>query len=681
MRSSFSFGKRKTGPPKPRRLVVEDEKEGEQSPEIKIKCFDFSRFAPPSPPKHEAGNEMEETKEKKRNSIPRRESPMKMEGRKVTLVLEGLPEIPQETPEESESISEGVEVEYVMDLSETKTMDIFFLPKQIATKKNPEYQEKIRKQNKDYQQRAMNLRGCGTESYTQTFTPHTRDVKTQKSQPETKDVGCQLYQYNFTQNETKSEKRKINSTRKSPFLLMEKLLLQKTSLHERQKNLRSVNTWNPASSTSKEKAEDVDSDDIGKLQKTESGVKSDCNSLEKLWIHTCAEIENKQINAILINQLNNDLIVVAYGSTKFGDMKDTNGFICFWTLKNPSYPERIIKTPQSCTCLDFNVEKPHLLAAGFYDGSVKIFDIRKSTDSPLWCGSSADSHRAPVWKIQWLAKNQKKQQKNGKKEPASFFSIGGDGLVKHWPLCSVEKRNLNAVTVLKIKRCHNQAKLKGSGSEDTLLNGEAVGTALMISPEDPSMYYIATEEGLIHKCSISYNEQAIKNYFGHFRAVYSLEVSPINSNFFLSASEDWSLGLWHVENEKPLAKLNVGDSAVKDCAWCPFNASIVACCLHNGTIQVWDLLKNRKDPLISLVEPDVHWTTIAFSPNTCALFAGSLDGRFFVYQLKFVSYHFDLYLNDDLRFSEALKLEELANSLQKGNVNTQMSDARKSTKI
>ena len=55
----------------------------------------------------------------------------------------------------------------------------------------------------------------------------------------------------------------------------------------------------------------------------------------------------------------------------------------FWTLKNPTYPERIIKHPSRITCCKFSETNPNLIAAGTYDGVVAIYDIRRKDGTPV----------------------------------------------------------------------------------------------------------------------------------------------------------------------------------------------------------------------------------------------------------------------------------------------------------
>lgn len=42
----------------------------------------------------------------------------------------------------------------------------------------------------------------------------------------------------------------------------------------------------------------------------------------------------------------------------------TNGTVCLFSLKNPSYPEWICPTEAPVMCLDFNDQHPYLLVIG-----------------------------------------------------------------------------------------------------------------------------------------------------------------------------------------------------------------------------------------------------------------------------------------------------------------------------
>ena len=51
---------------------------------------------------------------------------------------------------------------------------------------------------------------------------------------------------------------------------------------------------------------------------------------------------------------------------------------------------------------------------------------------------------------------------------------------------------------------------------------QASGLCVAFSLKDPNIYLAGTEDGHIHKCSCSYNEQHLDNFFGHAGPVYKL---------------------------------------------------------------------------------------------------------------------------------------------------------------
>jgi len=52
------------------------------------------------------------------------------------------------------------------------------------------------------------------------------------------------------------------------------------------------------------------------------------------------------------NPINKDLLAVTYGEFELNVNKE--GYLMFWTLKNPNYPERIIKYPSRITSCKFS---------------------------------------------------------------------------------------------------------------------------------------------------------------------------------------------------------------------------------------------------------------------------------------------------------------------------------------
>ena len=84
-------------------------------------------------------------------------------------------------------------------------------------------------------------------------------------------------------------------------------------------------------------------------------------------------------------------------------MKQTRGMILCYSMKNPSFPEYIYPTDSGVMCLDIHAEHPYLLAVGFYDGSVGVFNLTKGENKPLYQSTAkSGKHTDPVWQVRAL---------------------------------------------------------------------------------------------------------------------------------------------------------------------------------------------------------------------------------------------------------------------------------------
>lgn len=74
-----------------------------------------------------------------------------------------------------------------------------------------------------------------------------------------------------------------------------------------------------------------------------------------------------------------------------------------------------------------------------------------------------------------------------------------------------------------------------TGNTEGVISRQASGLSFDFSPGDGATYFAGTEDGLIHKCSVSYNEQYLETYHGHTGPVYRIRCSPFCDRLFLSA--------------------------------------------------------------------------------------------------------------------------------------------------
>lgn len=121
-------------------------------------------------------------------------------------------------------------------------------------------------------------------------------------------------------------------------------------------------------------------------------------------------------------------------------------------------------------------------------------------------------------------------------------------------------------------------------------------------PSDPTVYVAGSEEGQIHKCSVSYSEQYLDTFEPHCGPVYKLKFSPHYPNVFLSCSADWSIGLYDLQKRPPIVNMHSTgqDFSVNDICWCPGNSTVFAAVTSDAKLQIWDLSVSNIDPVVVL---------------------------------------------------------------------------------
>jgi WD40 repeat protein len=162
------------------------------------------------------------------------------------------------------------------------------------------------------------------------------------------------------------------------------------------------------------------------------------------------------------------------------------------------------------------------------------------------------------------------------------------------------------------------------------ISRDASGLCFDFPINDGTQYFTGTEEGLIHKCSVSYNEQTLEEYFGHSGPVYKVRCSPFLPDAFLSCSAgkhlqtipsslplvgsfvgymthfhvlcvviDWSCALWSQKRTAPILTFKASSDAYVDIDWSPANSCVFACASRDGRIEIWDLNYSPLDPIIT----------------------------------------------------------------------------------
>ena len=380
--------------------------------------------------------------------------------------------------------------------------------------------------------------------------------------------------------------------------------------------------------------------------------------------------------------MNPDLIVGGYGSWNFANK--TGGKIMFWTLKNPFNPIRVYDLDHTCVVsLNFSRIHPYLLAVGLFDGTVAVYDLRNESTSPILQSelhsaiseskkqnaTSSTKHTTPVWNVLWERANslnaasiqqqmtlqqdkemkssetddvvdeEQNQETSGGEQSVSakmhrrqkLFSIASDGIIKQWSM----KKGFISSNIMSLKRVPNLAAKRGSVIDNTIRSRQASGLCFDFPiGSNGSQYYVGTEDGIVHKCSVSYNEQVLRTYCGHTGPVHRVHCSPFDPDKFITCSADWTINVWSQHKPSPLLQLTTSSNeSVIDCCWSPFNSCIFASASESGILSVWNLEKNKKDALI-IKDTKSAIKQIMFAPDAPAILCGQSNGSIQVFRLN-----------------------------------------------
>ncbi|XP_064387275.1 dynein axonemal intermediate chain 4-like isoform X2 [Halichondria panicea] len=372
--------------------------------------------------------------------------------------------------------------------------------------------------------------------------------------------------------------------------------------------------------------------------------------LEKLWSFSCPLTRRRNVTCMAWNKLNIDIVAVGYGD--FGFRGTSTGLVCCWSLKNPQYPERIFNAPSGITSVSFSQNHPNLLAAGLYNGVVVLFNVRGTAhESVLDSRDALHKHSAPVWQVRWVAK----ERAVGENKAENLVSISVDGKVLQWSI----RKGFESMQLMKLKRMvkpkqqSKRVKTKQTPSRinpsnpvpsnqpgavnvggEAYISQHAPGMGFDFSSRDSNIYLACTEEGYIHKCSCSYNEQFLETYTGHTGPVYRVTWSPFVPTLFLSCSADWSVKLWSQDSTTPLHSFHAAQKSIFDVCWSPSDSRIFGC-VSEGRIEIWNLEHNILDPMI-LHKPNsgIQQTCITFAQETQVVLVGDEMGAVSVYLIR-----------------------------------------------
>ncbi|NXJ08435.1 DNAI1 protein, partial [Odontophorus gujanensis] len=336
-------------------------------------------------------------------------------------------------------------------------------------------------------------------------------------------------------------------------------------------------------------------------------------TLLPLWKFQYDKAKSLTVTAISWNLKYKDLFAAGYGSYDF--MNQSQGMLVLYTLKNPSFPEYVFSSQSGIMCLDFHNDHPHLVAVGFYDGNVAIYNLKKESSQPIYKSSAkSGKHTDPVWQVKW--------QKDDMDNNLNFFSVSSDGRIVSWTLV---KNELVHTDVIKLP-------VEGTtmqGPEVLQLQVLGCGRSFDFHKKIDHLFLIGTEEGKIYKCSKWYSRQFLDVFEAHHMPVDSVSWNSYHLKVFISCSSDWTVKIWDHTIKTPLFVYDL-KTAVGDVAWSPYSSTVFAAVTIDGKAHVFDLNVNKYEALCSQVVVDKKKnkiTHIQFNPVHPVVIIGDERGQ------------------------------------------------------
>ncbi|CRK96455.1 CLUMA_CG009995, isoform A [Clunio marinus] len=311
--------------------------------------------------------------------------------------------------------------------------------------------------------------------------------------------------------------------------------------------------------------------------------REDDGTLLPLWKFTYDKCKKMSVTDICLNTHYFDLYAVCFGSFEF-IKQVSEGCVCLFSIKNPSFPEYRITTESGAMCCDVHKKYPYLIVIGQYDGNVCVYNLQMGTKEPVYVSQGVNGkHSEAVWEIKWG-----EDMQDGE---INFYSLSSDGRVFNWVLMQ------NKLTLTTIITLYLDVP-PVCGPDGTMIKLKASGTCMMFHPTNKEIFQVGTEDGLIFKCSTAYSSKYLMVYQAHYLSVYRMDYNKFNSNIFVSCSGDWRVKIWEDMRNDPLFIFDLGAS-VGDVKWAPYSSTVFAAVTSEGRVFVFDLNVNKYKAICS----------------------------------------------------------------------------------
>uniref|UniRef100_A0A7N6C291 Dynein axonemal intermediate chain 1 n=1 Tax=Anabas testudineus TaxID=64144 RepID=A0A7N6C291_ANATE len=333
-------------------------------------------------------------------------------------------------------------------------------------------------------------------------------------------------------------------------------------------------------------------------------------TLLTLWKFQYEKAKRLSVTALCWNKKYQDMFAVGMGSYDFS--KQGRGMVVFYSLKNSAFPEYIYPTNSGVLCLDIHEQHSYLVAVGFYDGCVAVYNLKEEGLEPAYKSTAkTGKHTDPVWQVHW--------QNDDMDNNHNFCSVSSDGRIVSWTLVKNELVFTDIITL----------SLNGAVSEEPEgAQQPTCGTSFDFHKQIDYLFLVGTEEGKIYKCSKTYSSQFLETYDAHSMAVDTVKWNHFHPKVFISCSSDWTVKIWDHTINTPMFTFDL-NAAVGDVAWSPYSSTVFAAITTDGTVHVFDLNINKYEAVCEqqvVSKKKTKLTHIEFNPIYPIIIVGNDRG-------------------------------------------------------
>ncbi|XP_023025428.1 dynein axonemal intermediate chain 4 isoform X2 [Leptinotarsa decemlineata] len=359
--------------------------------------------------------------------------------------------------------------------------------------------------------------------------------------------------------------------------------------------------------------------------------------LNLLWTFANSSTKGLCVNSIDWNPANRDVLAVGYGKFYYTDK--LTGLVLIWNIKNPVQPERRYTFDVPVTSLQFSKSNPVLLGVGFDNGSVKVLNV-SSRDKEIVGENMATFE--PVWNISWQV------GRNEKKDEELVEATFDDGRIC---VFSVQPK-LETIQIMRVAKADGKLKgyerLKKCSSSAIPVSRYAAAMFAVPHPTSRSIYFVGTDEGTIHKCSLNYLNRHLDMFLAHDGPVHQMKFSPFCKKIFATCGDDWHTRIWGEGISEPILEFFVSMQSVQGLDWSPTHSTNLVT-IRGQFIEIWDIQRKVYSPQSITVSPTGSRNSVVqFTTSGTCLIVGDVDGNVHVFSLEDMP--FPPFFQDNLLF-------------------------------